>query len=141
MQLQKATIAELDENDHEQNSFPVQFNPTTLKLTLNNRVEGNQSQGRQVTQHIGASSTTLALDLIFDTADEGSTENPRSVRDKTKQLERFLVAKGDGSQAGAPPQIRFSWGDLEVTGVVDQLTIDFDHFAANGAPLRAKVSL
>jgi contractile injection system tube protein len=140
MQLQKAMIAELD-GETEKDSFPVQFNPTTLKLTLSNQVEGGDSQGRQVRQHIGPSSTTLSLDLIFDTADEGTTENPRSVREKTKQLERFLVAKGDGSQAGAPPQIRFSWGDLEVTGVVDQLTIDFDHFAANGAPLRAKVSL
>ena len=26
-------------------------------------------------------------------------------------------------------------------GVVDSLTIDLDHFAANGTPLRAKVSL
>jgi Contractile injection system tube protein len=140
MQLQKAMIAELD-GETEKDSFPVQFNPTTLKLTLSNQVEGGDSQGRQVRQHIGPSSTTLSLDLIFDTADEGTTENPRSVRERTKQLERFLIAKGDGSQAGAPPQIRFSWGDLEVTGVVDQLTIDFDHFAANGAPLRAKVSL
>src|SRR4030095_5619842 len=140
MQMKKTIFAYL-EGETEKDSFPVQFNPTTLKLTLSNQVEGGDSQGRQVRQHIGPSSTTLSLDLIFDTADEGTTENPRSVREKTKQLERFLAPKGDGSQAGAPPQIRFSWGDLEVTGVVDQLTIDFDHFAANGAPLRAKVSL
>lgn len=141
MQLQKATIAELDENNAEKDSFPVQFNPTTLRLTLNNRVEGNQSQGRQVRQFVGPSSTTLALDLVFDTADEGSSESPRSVREKTKKIERFLIPRGTGQQENAPPRLRFTWGDLIVDGVVDSLTIDFDHFAANGVPLRAKVTL
>ena len=141
MQLQKATIAELDESNTERDPFPVQFNPTTLRLTLNNRVEGNQSQGRQVRQFVGPSSTTLALDLIFDTADEGSSESPRSVREKTRKLERFLVPRGSGQQENAPPRLRFTWGDLIMDGVVDSLTIDFDHFAANGAPLRAKVTL
>jgi hypothetical protein len=28
-----------------ESSFDVQFNPTTLRLVLNNRVEGNESQG------------------------------------------------------------------------------------------------
>ena len=140
MELQKAIIAELD-GENVKDSFPVQFNPTTLRLTLNNSVEGGQSHGRQVRQFIGPSSTTLNLDLIFDTADEGSTAKPRSVREKTKKLERFLFPKGAGQQKNAPPRIRFAWGDLIVVGVVDSLTIDFDHFAANGAPLRAKVSL
>lgn len=141
MELQKAKIAELDDNDEEKDSFSVQFNPTTLKLTLTNRVEGGESQGKQVRQHIGASSTTLNLDLVFDTADEGTTEEPRSVREKTKQIEKFLIAKGKGKQENAPPRIRFTWGDLIVEGVVESLTIDFEHFAANGVPLRAKVPL
>ena len=140
MQLQKATIAELD-GDKEKDSFPVQFNPTTLRLSLTNQVEGGDTQGKQVRQHIGASSTTLSMDLIFDTADEGTTENPRSVREKTKPIERFLVARGEGQQENAPPRIRFTWGDLIVEGVVESMTIDFEHFAANGVPLRAKVPL
>ena len=140
MELQKAMIAELD-GDTEKNSFPVQFNPTTLRLSLTNRVEGGETQGKQVRQHMGASSTTLSLDLVFDTADEGTTENPRSVREKTRQLEKFLVAKGEGQQQNAPPRIRFTWGDLIVEGVVESMTIDFEHFAANGVPLRAKVPL
>jgi len=140
MELQKAMIAELD-GDTEKDSFPVQFNPTTLRLSLTNRVEGGETQGKQVRQQIGASSTTLNLDLVFDTADEGTTENPKSVREKTKKLEKFLVAKGEGQQQNAPPRIRFTWGDLIVEGVVESMTIDFEHFAANGVPLRAKVPL
>jgi len=137
MQLQKAIITELDGKTEK--AFPVQFNPTTLRLALSNRVEGGDSQGKQVRQHLGQSSATLSLDLIFDTADEGTTTNPVSVREKTKKVERFLVPIGGGKSE--PPRIRFSWGDLVIEGMVESLTIDFDHFAANGAPLRAKVSL
>lgn len=143
MELQKAIIAELH-GDDERNPFPVQFNPTTLHLALSNRVEGNQSQGRQVRQFVGPSSTTLTADLIFDSADEGSSSDPVSVRDKTRKLEVFVVSRDSGnggSQQSTPPRIRFSWGDLIVEGVVNSLSVDFDHFAANGVPLRAKVAL
>jgi len=140
MQLQKAIIAELDQGA-EKDPFPVQFNPTTLHLTLNNRVEGGETQGRQARGFIGHSATTLSLDLIFDTADEGTSENPRSVREKTRKIERFLIRKGEGVQQNSPPIIQFRWGDLIVAGVVESLTVDFDHFAADGIPLRAKVAL
>jgi hypothetical protein len=140
MKLEKATIAEL-EGKTPKNRFDVQFNPTSLHLALTNQPEGGQTHGKQVRQQLGASSTTLTLDLIFDTADEGTTENPVSVRNKTKQIERFLIPKGSGKESNAPPRIQFSWGDLVVEGIVETLTIDFDHFAANGVPLRAKVPL
>jgi hypothetical protein len=83
----------------------------------------------------------LAIELIFDTADLGTTENPISVRDQTKRLERFVAPKGTGKDKNSPPNMGFTWGDLHIVGVVDSLTIDFDHFAANGTPLRAKVAL
>jgi contractile injection system tube protein len=141
MQLQKAIIAELDDQNKAVVEFPVQFNPTTLKLTLNNQIEGGKSHGKQVRQFIGSSSTTLSLDLIFDTADEGATESPRSVREKTANLERFLIPRDTGQKQKTPPRMRFTWGDLIIEGITDSLTIDFDHFAANGVPLRAKASL
>jgi len=137
MSLEKAIISNPDGSD----SFAVQFNPTTLRLSLANRTEGGNTRGKVVRQNLGASSTTLAVDLIFDTADEGSTASPVSVRTKTKKLEKFLKPVGTGANQKAPSRIKFAWGDLIVEGVTDSLTIDFDHFAANGAPLRAKVSL
>jgi hypothetical protein len=138
MQLQKAKITQIGENGEVGKWFYVQFNPTTLRLTLDNRVAGGKTQQNVVRQITGHSSTTLALDLVFDSADEGSTALPVSVREKTKQLEVFLVPR-DGQ--ATPPKIRFEWGDMIIDGTVDNLTVDFDHFAADGAPLRAKVSL
>lgn len=140
MQLEKAIITELDGNT-EVDSFPVQFNPTTLRLSLANRAEGGNTTGMVVRQNLGPSSTTLSLDLVFDTADEGTTSDPVSVREKTRKVERFLVPRGSGPQQSAPPRIKFSWGDLIIEGMVESLSVDFEHFAANGAPLRAKVSL
>jgi hypothetical protein len=139
MELQKAKITKLGDKKQELETFDVQFNPTTLRLTLDNRIVGGETQVDPVRQLVGPSSTTLALDLVFDSADEGSTENPVSVRAKTAKIESFLFPKGE--QQHAPPRIRFTWGDLLVEGLVDSLTVDFEHFAANGVPLRAKVSL
>jgi hypothetical protein len=143
MPLEKAIISEATEKGDEVGgtAFPVQFNPTTLRLTLANRTEGGNTHGKEVRQHLGPSSTTLSLDLVFDTADEGTTGNPVSVRDKTRKVERFLLPKGSGPQQSAPPRIRFVWGDVTIHGVVQSLTVDLEHFAANGYPLRAKVSL
>jgi hypothetical protein len=94
-----------------------------------------------VRQYTGTSSTTLTLDLIFDTADEGTTEQPRSVREKTGIVEQFGLPQGEGQNKQAPPKVRFHWGDLIIDGLVERVNIDFDHFAPNGTPLRAKVGL
>lgn len=121
----------------------VQFNPTSLKLKLTNQTEGGRSSARQRRQHTGVSSTVLTLELIFDSADEtsGDEANPQpvSVRRKTAAVEKFVVPKRDGSET--PPRIKFSWNELVIIGIVENVDIDFDLFAPNGVPLRAKVNL
>ena len=142
--LEKATLQEIKSDDSRApigDPIPVQFNPTTLKLQLSNTIEGNRSRGRQSRQYIGSSSTTLTLELIFDTADEGSTDNPRSVREKTGRVEQFVLPKSESKKKQVPPKVRFHWGNLIVDGIVESVSIDFDHFAADGTPLRAKVGL
>lgn len=120
----------------------VQFNPTSLRLTLTNRTEGGNARQRQRRQHTGTASTVLNMDLIFDTADETSGSDnpqPRSVREKTAVVEQFVVPKRDGSEV--PPRLKFTWNELEIVGIVENVTIDFDFFASDGTPLRAKVAL
>lgn len=145
MQLEKAKLQVLradDQSTPDGDPVDVQFNPATLRLSLTNETEGGEARGRQARQYTGASSTTLALDLVFDTADEGTTGSPRSVREKTAIVEQFIYPSGDSEEnKQAPPRLRFIWGDLTYDGVLKSLTLDFDHFAANGFPLRAKASL
>ena len=141
--LQKATLTELAPDGTKTNSepVPVQFNPATMKLQISNSTEGGQSRGRQTRQYLGSSSTTLTLELIFDTADEGDTDHPRSVRERTAIVEKYVFPKSQAKDKQAPPKVRFHWGPLVLDGVVDSVNIDIDHFAADGTPLRAKVGL
>ncbi len=140
--LEKAKLQEVSADEHETtigNAVPVQFNPSSLRLRLTNQMEGGRSNGRVRRQQSGAGNTVLSMDLVFDTADEGSADHPVSVRSKTAIVERYVVPNSDNSET--PPRLRFEWNDLVVSGLVESVDIDFDLFAANGTPLRAKVSL
>ncbi len=143
-QLKKASLVEItSEPIAKQLGTPidVQFNPTSLKLNVTNAIEGAVSRGRQARQYIGASSSSLSMDLVFDTADEGSTESPRSVAEKIAMVERFVLPKEIGKDKQSVPKLRFQWGKLIFDGVANGIDIDFEHFAADGTPLRAKVRL
>jgi hypothetical protein len=145
-ELTKAKLFTLDANGNPSpaEGFDVQFNPASLKLTLQNQVEGGRNRGRQRQQFNGHSSSQLAFDLHFDTSDEGVTENPRSVREKTAELEKFVMPRlrsPGSSQRITPPRVRFEWGGLRVDGVIKSLAIDFELFAHNGFPLRAKMGV
>ena len=142
--LKKATLQEITADAAATPLGPeieVQFNPATLKLDLANQVEGGDSRGRQNRQYLGKTSTTLTFDLHFDTADQGDTDAPVSVRTLTAQVERFVLPKGEGNTKQAPPKCRFHWDELVVDGIISSVSIDFDLFAANGTPLRAKMSV
>jgi hypothetical protein len=143
--LEKATLTKLsnDRKDTEDGQpIAVQFNPSSLKLTLTNNTEGGQNTGRSQRQFTGNSSTELAFDLVFDTADEDDgSGGPRSVREKTALVEQFVLSQGSGEERKSPPRVKFHWGELVVKGVITSVSLDFDLFAANGTPLRAKMGV
>jgi hypothetical protein len=144
MALEKATLTEIGAGKKPTvaTPIPVQFNPESLKLALANKVEGGDTRGRQRRQYLGKTSTTLSFDLHFDTADEEEDEGkPVSVRTKTSLVEKFVLPKGQGNKKQAPPKVRFQWGGLIVDGVIEEVSIDFDLFASDGTPLRAKMTV
>lgn len=117
----------------------VQFNPTSLRLQMANSIEGGDASARQARQYNGTSSTTLTVDLVFDTADEGTSEQPVSVKTRSSQVAQFLLP-GEGSQE-PPPRVRFHWGDFILDGVMSAMTEDIDLFSSDGVPLRSKVNI
>src|SRR5215831_7641473 len=125
--LEPATLAEIKADASAtvvgDSTFSVQFNPASLKLQLANRVEGGDVRGHQTRQYLGKTSTTLTFDLHFDSADDGDTSTPVSVRKKTAMVERFLLPKGKGKSKLAPPKARFHWNDFVIDGIIDDLTI------------------
>lgn len=143
--LEKAKIYEITAGDSPSTvdeGVDVQFNPESLSLSLSNRIEGGRSSGRQVRQFVGSSSNTFSLDLEFDTADEGSTSEPISVLERTSVLDKFIQPKKTrGRRREQPAKLRFHWGHMIIDGVVESIDIELDHFAHNGFPLHAKVTL
>ena len=118
----------------------VQFNPTSLKLQMTNSTDGAASRGRQTQQYNGSASTTLSVQLEFDTADEGTTSKAVDVRSRTAQVARFVLPGGTGSKQ-APPRVQFRWGTVIVGGVMTSMSEELTLFSSRGVPLRASVSV
>jgi hypothetical protein len=112
-----------------------------MKLQISSNLAKGSPTGSQQRQSTGSSSTTLTLDLVFDTADEGDTDHPRNVREKTAIVEQFVVPDTKAQGKEKPPKVRFQWGKFMIDGVMDSVSIDFDLFAYDGTPLRAKVAV
>ncbi|MDD7965483.1 CIS tube protein [Actinomycetospora lemnae] len=122
-------------------AVPVQFNPATLKISRKNNVDrGGVTTKTQKRQHPATEGSTLAFDLEFDTAEQGSAASRVSVRDWTALLRQFIEVPRD-RPGDPPPAVRFRWGTLCFDGVIDQVAEDLEHFAPDGTPLRAKVAV
>jgi len=133
------------------NAVDVQFNPTTLKVSLSNTLKENQRNGNsRSTQYVDKSSSSLTVELIFDTTyieaapsnNANRIEQGSDVRDQTKKIaERFLKPVGSGSRMQAPKRCLFQWGSFEFVGLVESYEETLDFFSKEGRPLRATVSL
>ncbi len=144
MEFKKASLQEVDSKPSPTpatvgEEIKVQINPASLRLQLANNVDMGKAFARPNTQYQGSSSSTLSFDLIFDTADEGTTEVPVDVRTRTRQLERFMLPKKDAK--AVPPRVLFKYGTLQVVGVMSAMSQEFDLFTQNGVPLRAKCAV
>jgi|GEM_PF-3081467 len=140
---EKAKLQEIDANDPPNvvATIPLQFNPQTLRLALANNLGPQETRGQLPRQYLGKTSTSLSFELQFDTSDEGTTDAPVSVRTRTADLERFVLPKEERGKKDKPPKARFIWNELQLDGIIESLSIDFDLFASNGVPLRAKMSV
>lgn len=142
--LVKATLRELPATEGAPpigDPVNVQFNPTTLRVQISNKSAGGQQAGSQARQRPGTGEMTVNFDLVFDTADEGTTTAPVPVTRKTMTVEKFVRPRGSAPNQQTPPRVEFRWGTFVVQGVMESANIDLDLFAADGTPLRAKVAV
>jgi hypothetical protein len=123
-------------------SVEVRFNPQTLKLTYGNENKsGNQPTG-SASQFVGASTSKLAVELLFDTSDTG-----KDVRATTANVAYFIKAdlnpakQTTKQQKRVPPACRFEWGTFRFDGVIDSLQETLDYFSEDGVPLRSTLAL
>ncbi|MEU3774907.1 hypothetical protein AB0F11_17185 [Streptomyces sp. NPDC032472] len=122
-------------------SLAVQFNPTSLRISRANNVDrGGATTKSQKVQHPAQEGSTLTFDLEFDTAEQRGSSGHVDVRRWTALVRQF-VEPPPQKASDPPPPVRFVWGTLRYNGIVTQVTEELDHFAPDGTPLRAKVSV
>ena len=119
----------------------VQFNPVTLKVTMATSLESKPGSGgdrNAAAQFVDKSSSSMTVDLIFDTSDAMT-----DVRVHTRWIAENFLKPGPakGKKLTAPKKCRFQWGTFAFDGMVSAYGETLDFFAPEGVPLRATVSL
>jgi hypothetical protein len=142
--LQKAII-EVDAQDQGGNVPPrivVQFNPAEYTLTKAAQIAEIAIPGidSPILQFLRGQTEKLALDLFFDTTDQGMGErNAVDVRTLTNPVYQLVKIQ---PHTHAPPRITFIWGNgLSFRAIVESVTQKFTLFNPQGVPLRATVSV
>src|SRR5262245_49177618 len=102
--------------------IPVQFNPQTLKLTYSNENKSANQPGGSAAQFVGAGTSKLSVELLFDTSQDG-----KDVRQKTADIAFFIKPDSGNAQPASkqkkrvPPGLSFEWGTFKFEGVLDSL--------------------
>ncbi len=134
-----------DESQH----IEVQFNPSTLRITLANNLKADTGSGnRNSAQFVGKCEGSLAVELLFDTTvtwgsrTQSVTVNS-DVRIQTNRIvEMFMgLQEPDSDRPKAPRRCRFQWGSFQFTGMLSTYSETLDFFAPEGIPLRATLAL
>lgn len=126
------------------NAVDVQFNPSSLKVSLSNTLKENPRNGNsRAAQYVDKSSSSLSIELIFDTTvGETNIEEGSDVRLLTKRIaDKFIKPVGTGNRLRAPKRCLFQWGAFEFLGLVESFEETLDFFSPEGRPLRATVAL
>lgn len=142
-------VEELSEGE---TAVEIQFNPSSLKVALANSLKENERSGNtRAAQYIDKSSSTLTVELIFDTTDRyfnresesGETEEARvDVRSLTGAIAlEFMHSESVGDDTVAPQRCLFAWGSFAFVGIMETFDETLDFFSAEGTPLRATVAL
>lgn len=150
--LVKAELHELDERLEQATGkkVVVQFNPESLKVAFANQI-ANQQQGagdqQQASsrQFVGAGTTKLTLQLVFDVnAEFPQGQSPETdVRKLTQGVAYFITPKKvrvNNEDKYLPPGVRFLWGSFQFDGIMESLEESLEFFSPEGKPLRASVS-
>lgn len=132
------------------NAVEVQFNPTSLRVGLSNSLNtGDQQNSDKAAQYVSSSSSSLSIELIFDTSlpDEYvEQQDSQDVRLLTRKIaERFMkpgeLVEEDSENRQTPSRCLFQWGAFEFVGILEKFDETLDFFSPEGIPLRATVSL
>jgi nucleoid-associated protein YgaU len=126
----------------------VQFNPTEYTLTKGAQLAEIPIPGldQPIIQFVRGQTETMSLELLFDSTEDGTGAQAKSVTQKTDAF--YSLIKID-PEAHAPPVLLFKWGTAFPGArernvfkcVVSSVRQQFTLFSPTGVPLRAKLTV
>lgn len=131
----KVVRATLTNETAQSRPIDVHFNPGSLQITVTSRSK-QEGKNDEKTQHVGTTTTTLAMDLTFDTTDTG-----QDVRVDTGKVAALMEAVDPNAQTLKLPVVLFRWGTFKFRGVMDSYSETIDFFSPDGVPLRSTVKI
>jgi nucleoid-associated protein YgaU len=144
-QLKKATITVLD-GMAKGKVIGVLFNPTEYSFERTNSYKATTvpGLGSPLLQFVNGECDQLSMDLFLD--DYTDAEGPTSLQQKEKnpvakrlaEISKLLEIDRD---LHAPPPVRFNWGPMEFTAVIEKLGRKVTMFHPDGTPARATLSV
>lgn len=134
----------------------VQFNPTSLKVSLASTLNENARSGQsRSAQFVDKSSSNLTVELVFDTTLQGPEVQDSETGEKRpewtessdvrvltgKIADRFMKTTGTGNNLRSPSRCSFLWGAFQFNGIMESFDETLDFFSPTGIPLRSTVAL
>lgn len=138
-------------------ALEVLYNPTEYTLVKSNQVAEIAIPGLDspLLQFVRGQTETMTVDLFFDSTDDGTGADAKSVTEKTDPFYKLTKIE---SETHAPPIVLFTWGGdafpghrtnaaqggqarYGFKGVVESIRQRYTMFSSLGLPLRATLSL
>ena len=145
MALEKATITIL-EGSQSGTRIPVLFNPTEYSVERSNTFKASAIPGLSgpLLHFINGEADQLSMELFLD--DYTDPTGPTSLRQPERnplakrltEISRLMEIDRD---LHAPPPVRFNWGPLEFSAVIEKLGRKVTMFHPDGAPARLTLSV
>src|SRR5215469_1445768 len=144
-QLTKAAITVLD-GDDKGKVITVLFNPTEYSFERSNSFKATAvpGLGSPLLQFVNGESDHLSMDLFLD--DYTDPTGPTSLQQKedaplTQRLTDISKLLEIDRDLHAPPPVRFNWGPMEFSAVIEKLGRKVTMFHPDGTPARATLSV
>lgn len=144
-QLEKAIITVMDGADKGK-VITVLFNPTEYSVDRTNTYKATPvpGLGSPILQFVNGECDQLSMELFLDdyTDPEGPTSLLKKEKDpvgtRLKAIAKLLEIDRD---LHAPAPVRFNWGTMEFTAVIEKLGRKVTKFHPDGTPARATLNL
>ena len=136
-EIEKAKIfnvsGPVDRPERSGEGISVMFNPSTLKVTLANSLKENERSGNsRAAQYVDKSSSSLSVELIFDSSIEFDQRNSirKDVRIYTGEIaNEFMRQPGEGDENAEPKRCMFVWGTFIFVGIMESFDETLDLFS------------